>query len=549
MATYAWTDEHLDRCRQIGDVEVDPLAVEILAGQSFDQQSGRLGYHRLLDVTDRLIEAPELYLIDDSHVRRELDAMPPEFTRYLDPLPAPDWVDANLLRRASELWEENMLAIIGVLYAASLPSCYLIADGIPTLYNSGKLGQHRFIYQRIYETGLMLDAVMERDGLRLITDMPPPAATRNQAAAPAQRYIWGRGFLAARKVRLLHASMRAMLLNPGRALPPDHHRRSPTFAATSAGAMTHGLSAPFDAARFGVPINQEDLAYTLLTFGQVIPAGLGRWGCQLNRADCEAFLHAWRLVGHIMGVRTDLLPENWDAASDLVATVKRRQARENPHGMGRKLTSSLALFLQDYLPPALRSTLPGMLIAAQLGEHAALILPKDTPRPGLMLRLFYTVAMSGLKLYYLTKHLLLSRMPILGEVVGGTFRSAGDALVDSWRDGYDRRPFWIPDSATGGWRRAQGVTHAFRQRLRHWRSRMFNTVIMGVALVVSGTLALLAVPLFLLAGFSVTWIAATVAAMIWLAGIMVLRVEVARAVRARPLPDVRIADSLAPPSA
>ena len=71
MPTYPWTDAHLDDCRQLGDVEVDPLAVEILSGQVFDHDAGRLGYNRLLDLADRLIEAPELYLVDDSQVRRE----------------------------------------------------------------------------------------------------------------------------------------------------------------------------------------------------------------------------------------------------------------------------------------------------------------------------------------------------------------------------------------------------------------------------------------------------------------------------------------------
>ena len=131
--------------------------------------------------------------------------MPQKFTSYLDPAPIPDWVDEAKLARASELWEENMLAIIGVLYAASLPSCYLIAKGIPTLYATGKLGQHRYIYQRIYETGLMLDGVMERDGLRIITDVRPSSAPPTPGQPPPgkpQRYVWGRGFLAARKVRL-----------------------------------------------------------------------------------------------------------------------------------------------------------------------------------------------------------------------------------------------------------------------------------------------------------------------------------------------------------
>ena len=531
MPTYPWTNEHLDSCRQIGDEEVDPLAVEILGGQDFGgQESGRLGYHRLLDLADRLIEAPELYLVDSSDVRREFDRMPEKFTRYFDPLPLPDWVDAARLARASEIWEENMLAIIGVLYAASLPSCYLIAKGIPTLYQTGKLGQHRYIYQRIYETGLMLDGVMERGGLHIITDVPPAIVPPGQAPAKPQRYVWGRGFLAARKVRLLHASMRAMLLRPELVAAA---RGSRAFATSSAGALTDPAK-PYDRS-LGVPINQEDLAYTLLTFGYVIPAGLARWGCRLSADDCESFLHAWRLVGHLMGVRDDLLPRDWAAAGDLVATVKRRQAARCE--MGPKLTQSLALFLCDYLPSLLRPTLPALLIRSQLGADAELILPAATPKPGRVLRVLYALTMVLLGCYYWVKRVILSRMPMIAEIVGGAFSTAGDALVESWRDGYDRRPFWIPDTLTG-WRLVKGVTHDFKQRLRIWRGKLFTTVIWGTGLVVTGTLALLVAPFFLLAGLTAAWIAGSVAAVIWLAGISVLRVGVARLARSRPVPEV-----------
>ena len=58
---------------------------------------------------------------------------------------APAWVDAAKLHRASQLWNDNMLAIIGVLYAASLPACYLIRHGIPALYQSSKLKEYRYL--------------------------------------------------------------------------------------------------------------------------------------------------------------------------------------------------------------------------------------------------------------------------------------------------------------------------------------------------------------------------------------------------------------------
>ena len=141
MTNPAWSAAALDAARRLGDATIDPMASRILSGAHHPGAPGRLGYLRLLDLADRLLEAPELYLARDSQVRRELDALPEELRTYFDPQPVPEWVDAELLAIASQIWDENMLVIIWVLYAASLPSCYLIAKGIPALYDSGKLGK------------------------------------------------------------------------------------------------------------------------------------------------------------------------------------------------------------------------------------------------------------------------------------------------------------------------------------------------------------------------------------------------------------------------
>ena len=60
---------------------------------------------------------------------------------------------------ASRLFHENMLAILMMLYCGSLPSCYLIKNGIPALYQTAKLKDSRYVHQRMYETGLFVDAV------------------------------------------------------------------------------------------------------------------------------------------------------------------------------------------------------------------------------------------------------------------------------------------------------------------------------------------------------------------------------------------------------
>ncbi len=529
-----WSQQALDALRQVGDEVVDPMAEQIInEDDEYDHAIGRLGYQKLLGLADLLLKAPELLLLDDGRVGQAFKAMPKRFTDFFDPLVVPAWVDAKKLARASEIWNENMLAIIGVLYAGSLPSCYLIANGIPTLYNTGRLGEHRFIYQRIYETGLMLDAVMHEDGLKLFDDIPGPDGI------PAKRYVWGRGFIAARKVRLLHASMRCMLLNPPPARLTGAHAASPVFANSAIGALTADLAhTPYDSARLGKPVNQEDLAYTLLTFGYTIPVGLRAWGCRLSAEDCEAFLHAWCLVGHIMGVRDELIPDDFAAAERFYGIVKARQAA--PCDQGRKLTRSLERFLEDYLPACLKQDLPMMLIETQLSSHeAAMIRPTETRIPPWWMRLLGWCGFTGLRAYYLAKSILVRWFPPLRGALGRSFSIAGDALIDSWRDGYQRRPFFIPGSINGGWQREVGMDEAVQERLRIWRRTLFSTVIVGVILVVLGTLLtlglLITLPLWLEAPH---WLYALPIAVLicWAGGFSFLTWRVKRVVAKRPGP-------------
>ena len=66
-----------------------------------------------------------------------------------------------------------------------------------------------------------------------------------------------------------------------------------------------------------------ELAYTLLTFHYVFLRGMRTLGLGLAPADEDAFLHAWTVVGHVLGVRDDLLPASFD---DAAASLERMQA-------------------------------------------------------------------------------------------------------------------------------------------------------------------------------------------------------------------------------
>ncbi|SRR5713226_141483 len=529
----SWPDERLDAARLIGDPEVDQLVERVLGPDETFSGVGRLGYNRLLDIADKLLEAPELGFVESSRVRQQLKAFPQQLVDYFDPLEAPDWVDEAKLALVNRVWEENTLGILSVLYAAALPYCYLMAKGIPSLYKTERLLEQKYIFQRLYETGLMLDSVMGAGGLKIIADF---GEERDGSAESApRRYVWGKGFISARKVRFLHASMRFMLTRPDL-----FRRRGKLEDPASFSERLSRQTEPWPKAKLGLPVNQEDLAYTLLTFGYIIPIGLERWGCRLSLEEKEAFLHTWKLVGHIMGIKADLLPDNCDEAERLFAAIKRRQAAASQPGT--ELTEALLRFLQDYLPrlPGINEALPTVLMIDQLGkEDAGKILSEERRRAaeGFFVNAVYRAARASVWLYFLVRNRLFRRFPTAAGFMGEIFHQAGDEFINSWQDAYRRSPFFIPAGAEGGGKQAYDVGEGFLKQLTLWRRRLFYTLVAGVACLVAAAAALLLSPfLYLLLMHRAAGIAVWSSVGALLLGLAILKFGVPTVVRRRPLP-------------
>ena len=64
----------------------------------------------------------------------------------------------------------------------------------------------------------------------------------------------------------------------------------------------------WDSTMNGMPINQEDMVATLLSFSANILKTIQRMTGRLTPADYEAYLHLWRYVGHLIGVRDEYNP-------------------------------------------------------------------------------------------------------------------------------------------------------------------------------------------------------------------------------------------------
>ncbi|KAL7527669.1 hypothetical protein ACHAXR_003182, partial [Thalassiosira sp. AJA248-18] len=116
---------------------------------------------------------------------------------------------------------------------------------------------------------------------------PTPSDSENNAQAATSLRPGGKGWEAALQVRVLHAKVRRSLLQ-------------------SKKIGSDGQTTPrWDIERYGVPINQEDMAATLLAFSVNVLLGIEIVsGRPLPETDQRDYLALWRYLGWLLGVHT-----------------------------------------------------------------------------------------------------------------------------------------------------------------------------------------------------------------------------------------------------
>jgi hypothetical protein len=206
-----------------------------------------------------------------------------------------------------------------VLGCASLPHCYWHPEIASTLVLSGRLAAQ--VKKRLGETADFLRAAMK------------PKSLRERTAVP-----W------IRKVRLMHAIMRQLTLQPA----ADHQKRR--------GFSTPGflLKKHWHRRADQMPVDQLELGYVLLTFSLVVLEGWNTLGIHTSDEVDEDYLLAWRVVGHVLGVEKSLLDRcsTLAGARALFAEVKDIQNRlpvlKGADLDGRLLTVTLLVLLAEY---------------------------------------------------------------------------------------------------------------------------------------------------------------------------------------------------------
>jgi hypothetical protein len=237
------------------------------------------------------------------------ERLPPLVRECLaNPPDLPD-VAPERLARGADVFTAHAPEILLVLGFYSLPAAYAAKNGVQVLVRTGYLEQRPL--RRVFET------------TRAVVDMMRPGGL---AAG-------GSGVRAAWKVRLIHSAVRQLVRADARRPWPD---------------------------ALGVPINQEDMAGTLMTFSFLVLDGLHKLNIELSRDEREDYLYAWVSAGRLLGVRSELLPANLRQAEALTRRIYRRQIAASPEG--QRMTRALLRALRGLVPFAWLDGMPAALI-------------------------------------------------------------------------------------------------------------------------------------------------------------------------------------------
>jgi hypothetical protein len=249
-------------------------------------------------------------------------SIPEAIRNYLASDPLPGDVDHDRINRAQHFFQVWGFHISAALFCGALPMSYSAAKGVKVLHETARLETD--VRRRIFETGQFVMDVMAPHGL---TEK-------------------GNGIRSVQRVRLLHAAIRRLILDNGE----------------------------WDVATLGVPINQEDLAGTMLSFAECALEWLPKFGIAVTQSNAEDYLYTWTIVARMLGMVDELVPANVEQARSLRDIVLARQSAASAEGI--EVTRALVDFLEEMTPHFLHrhphsSAIVPSMIRHLLGDETA----------------------------------------------------------------------------------------------------------------------------------------------------------------------------------
>lgn len=325
-----WPETYLDEQRLVTDPAADAVVERMVA--DFGPEKARELFSVLINNIDVPVDKVPDYVMD---YFREQGAVP-------------DGTDMARVVRGQRVFVDFGPAMALMLYFKSLPTCYLAWKLCETLAITGRLDDTRtwpaVFSRRVGET------------TQFVLDVMTPGSLRSD----------GLGIRTTLKVRLVHASIRHFI----------------------------GQSPKYDEALWQKPINQEDLAHTLLTFGLTMIQGARQMGLKMTDQAAEDFYYAWCLVGHFLGIDPKLIPANIAEAELLQQVLMNRLSGSTEQG--KSITKALLDFSREVmLPTDLLDNSPEFLLRYYMGDAQAKLLGVEAKKgclaamvPGAIARYF-----------------------------------------------------------------------------------------------------------------------------------------------------------------
>ncbi len=247
--TAVWTNEYLDKMRFHGDPVADAAANALF------QDEGNPQVFRFLKELAR----------NDSPISPDLDPRLKEYFEKTGTLLCTKEEEA-LLDESVAFFEKHGFRILGMLFFKSLPTGYMCEQPAKVLHETKLLEEQAT--RRVLETA------------QFIFDVSNPGWYKPE----------GSGIRAIQKVRLMHAGMRHMILKD---LDEPWDRNTVK-----------------DGVPNGVPINQVDKVLTCQLFSLAVLEGLQKMGVEMSPREQEVHFFHWKVVGRMLGIEEELMPDN-----------------------------------------------------------------------------------------------------------------------------------------------------------------------------------------------------------------------------------------------
>lgn len=394
------TDEKLDAARRLGDPPADDVVAAILGTCEVPApaQPAASASAATCDgsAAERLARVKALNKLigswgNNAQVAAGDDPLGPQLAEFIAVAnKLPDWACPDRIQRAQLMFMDQGVLSVTALFCASLPDSYVLPDLAAVLHATGQLDSN--VIHRIRATGAMIFPVMMMGGL-------VPGSSE------------GGGIAQILKVRLIHAMVRNLILRTTPEAVVNAERQAPAtggkvpkLAEVQRGdapmAALHVMGWDIDAR--GVPNDQEELAYTLLTFSYVFLRAMRDLDIPFSDQECEDYLHAWNVAGYFLGIDRDLTVDTMEKAAELYGRMQKRGRErwaKQPDGKDPRphLAAALMEVLQNSFTNFFTRPIPVLLTRRLIGTASSRDLQLDG-RVAWWSRFVFWVSMGSIRL-------------------------------------------------------------------------------------------------------------------------------------------------------